>query len=291
MEKKYTFGFITNHEKDIFRSSYHSEILAGVLSEAGDKSIGLKIFMVKKWKYKNIEDLMKDERVDGLFGISWRWIHPEFTKLIEKSTGSSAILLFNDYEPKLKVNMVYTDVRAGIKEGVYYLLSKGYKRIGMLRGPSEICFKVGSKVKREPFVDANDKVEGFKKALQTKGISVKKEWIFECKAHHEDEGLRVMKRWLKEKNLPEAIVCSNDDIALGALKAVRESKTKKKIEFVGFDDTEKARLIAPELPTVRQPLYCMGKDSVNILLQKIKKRDKNPVQKAYRPKLIIRNIF
>ena len=86
-------------------------------------------------------------------------------------------------------------------------------------------------------------------------------------------------------------VCSNDDIALGALKAVRESKTKKKIEFVGFDDTEKARLIAPELPTVRQPLYCMGKDSVNILLQKIKKRDKNPVQKAYRPKLIIRNIF
>jgi len=95
-----------------------------------------------------------------------------------------------------------------------------------------------------------------------------------------------MKEWLREKDLPEAIVCGNDDLAFGALKAMKAAG--KVLPVIGFDDNKRAASFDPSLTTIRQPLRRMGKDAVDILVRQIKGSPGWPVSKKYLPKLIVR---
>ena len=57
-----------------------------------------------------------------------------------------------------------------------------------------------------------------------------------------------------------AIVCANDETAIGAMKAVQENglRVPEDISIIGFDDIESARLVTPELTTIRVDKGSMG---------------------------------
>jgi LacI family transcriptional regulator len=59
---------------------------------------------------------------------------------------------------------------------------------------------------------------------------------------------------------PTAIFAANDEMALGVLEAARTRglRVPEDLSVVGFDDTEVARVAAPPLTTVAQPLRRMG---------------------------------
>lgn len=156
----------------------------------------------------------------------------------------------------------------------------------MLHGPWEVLFKVGQKKVKVPFIDTQLKVQGLLRALRSKRIPSREAWLRSGTANSEAEGYRVMKGWLREKDLPDAIVCGNDDLAFGVLRALKESK--KKVAVIGFDDNERAKSFSPPLTTIRQPLGQMGKDAVNILIRQIERPCANPISKKYLPKLIAR---
>ncbi|MBN1584213.1 MAG: substrate-binding domain-containing protein [Anaerolineae bacterium] len=69
----------------------------------------------------------------------------------------------------------------------------------------------------------------------------------------------------------EAIVASNDNMALGALEALqaRGIQVPYEIALTGFDDTHMSRLAMPSLTTVRQPMLELGSQAVNMLLAQI----------------------
>jgi DNA-binding LacI/PurR family transcriptional regulator len=66
---------------------------------------------------------------------------------------------------------------------------------------------------------------------------------------------------------PDAIVCANDLMALGALRALRSRgfRVPEDVAVVGFDDLE-GELAAPGLTTIRQPVFDMGQKAVAMLL-------------------------
>jgi LacI family transcriptional regulator len=59
---------------------------------------------------------------------------------------------------------------------------------------------------------------------------------------------------------PTAIFAGSDEVALGVVEAARARglRVPEDLSVVGFDDTQVARLAAPPLTTVRQPLQEMG---------------------------------
>jgi DNA-binding LacI/PurR family transcriptional regulator len=156
----------------------------------------------------------------------------------------------------------------------------------MFHVPCEVAFKVGQKKINVPSIDTQLKVRGLLQALKSRRIPCQQSWLRSGAANSEAEGYRVMKLWLREKDLPEAIVCGNDDLAFGALRAMRESKINMAV--VGFDDNERAKSFSPPLTTVRQPLSQLGKDAVTILIRQIERCGSSPVSKKYIPKLIVR---
>lgn len=282
---RYTFGILTTVAKDVFRSRYHAELLSGLFRRFAASGHGLKIFTPSRASYSSLDEILIGHGLDGLLILTWRWIRPDIAHLVETDK-HERVLVFNDPLPGLRVNCIYTDVAAGMKQAVDYLAKRPCRKIGMIHGPMDVPFKVGAKTVRVPFIDTRLKADGFIRALKTKGVPCDRRWIRAGKANSEAEGYRVMRRWLREKKLPEAVVCGNDDLAFGALKALRE--VKKTMPVTGFDDVERAKSFSPPLTTIRQPLVRMAAEAAAILLRQREASYPKIISRRYLPRLIVR---
>ena len=283
------FGLLTTPAKDIFHSNYHLGLLSGILPRIKASGGRLKILMMPARSYPSLDQILKQHSLDGLLILTWRWIHPTIARLVETSR-HDRVLVFNDPVPGLRVHNVSTDIDAGLAQAVAHLVKKGHRKIGLLHGPLSVPFRDGGRKVLVPFIDTRLKKEGFLRALKAKRVPVNRKWIRAGEANSESEGCRVMKKWLKEKHLPGAILCGNDDLAFGALRALKAAgrRVPRDMAVIGFDDNGRAKNFSPPLTTVRQPLAQMGKDAVEILLRRIQRPVSRPVSKQYLPKLIVR---
>jgi LacI family transcriptional regulator len=85
-------------------------------------------------------------------------------------------------------------------------------------------------------------------------------------------GAKVITALLDEgRQLPRAIVCANDQTALGAIHALarRGIKVPQEVAVTGFDDVPVARHLHPPLTTVRQPMQELGAMAFDVLFAKI----------------------
>jgi len=71
--------------------------------------------------------------------------------------------------------------------------------------------------------------------------------------------------------LPDAIVCANDQMAIGALRALTERgiRVPEDVALVGFDDIFPASLCDPPLTTVLQPIRKIGERASDRLIERI----------------------
>jgi LacI family transcriptional regulator len=70
---------------------------------------------------------------------------------------------------------------------------------------------------------------------------------------------------------PRAVVLGNDEMAIGALAALRSMRLRvpADIALTGFDDIASARHVRPPLTTVRQPMRDLGEQAVRVLLDRL----------------------
>jgi DNA-binding LacI/PurR family transcriptional regulator len=81
----------------------------------------------------------------------------------------------------------------------------------------------------------------------------------------------VARDLLSSRDRPTAMLCGNDLIALGVLKAARELglRVPEDLAVAGFDDFEFAAALDPPLTTVRIPGYEMGRQAARSLLRAV----------------------
>ncbi|HTX27559.1 MAG TPA: LacI family DNA-binding transcriptional regulator [Streptosporangiaceae bacterium] len=79
---------------------------------------------------------------------------------------------------------------------------------------------------------------------------------------------------IAEGRRPQAIVCGNDEMAVGALSALRASglRVPADIAVTGFDDIGVAHHVRPALTTVRQPMRALGEKAVQTLFDRVHDR-------------------
>jgi LacI family transcriptional regulator len=75
----------------------------------------------------------------------------------------------------------------------------------------------------------------------------------------------------RDRELPDAVVCANDQMAIGAMRELQAGglRVPGDIAVVGFDDIYPGTLIAPSLTTVHQPMRQLGQRACTRLLQRI----------------------
>jgi LacI family transcriptional regulator len=85
-------------------------------------------------------------------------------------------------------------------------------------------------------------------------------------------GARVVASQLNAgRSLPRAIVCANDQTALGVMHALagRGLRVPDDVAVTGFDDVPVARHLHPTLTTVRQPIQELGATAFDVLYSRI----------------------
>ncbi|MFN3230892.1 MAG: LacI family DNA-binding transcriptional regulator [Alphaproteobacteria bacterium] len=91
-------------------------------------------------------------------------------------------------------------------------------------------------------------------------------------------------------NEATVIVCGNDFIALGVMRALHElgRRVPEDVSVVGFDDILWARHAIPGLATVRQPLTALGKEASALLIRRIAGDDAPYVNMSLATEVIVR---
>jgi DNA-binding LacI/PurR family transcriptional regulator len=276
--KRKTIGLLTAFTPEIFKSEYFTRLISGIIDALRETPYDIKFIMVKDEEYADpTRKILREHQIDGLLLLTWR-IHPKYIQ--ESMEGSELpVVIVNDFTSELKANIVYCNNKAGMQLAVKHLLNRGHKKIGMLQGPDEAS------------LDARERFQIYRNLLQEYDLSFDPQYFRRCDYFFEEDGyLKMMDMIHACKVLPRALICFNDDIAIGAIKALKESwiKCPEDVAVIGYDGIERGKYVVPPLTTIRQPLERMGREMVAVLIGLIEGRLKGPVQKEFLPELVIR---
>jgi len=159
---------------------------------------------------------------------------------------------------------VQTDFRSITKEVLEYLFSKNHAKIAYIGG-QEMIPSTG-----EFYPDPRE-LE-FKEVMYNKKIFDKN--YFKVGNFSFESGYKLAQELLTKNinNLPTAIFCGNDSIALGAVRAILERKYRipEDIAIFSVNDIPSLQYTSPSLSTVKIHSEFMGSISVKLLLERIK---------------------
>lgn len=124
---------------------------------------------------------------------------------------------------------------------------------------------------REGYGEAYDRRRGFEDTCDRYGIA--KEDIHYYDGYWQSEnGKKAVRAWLADgKPLPDAIVASNDEMALGVMIALKEEgyHIPKDVLVTGVDDIFTASLSDPRLTTVRRDFHSIIMIAMDALMSRI----------------------
>lgn len=111
------------------------------------------------------------------------------------------------------------------------------------------------------------RLEGFSRALREHGCPVRPDRIVQGYFSFQS-GFDAAEILLSRADRPTAIFASNDDMALGVFSVAHRLglSVPADLSVVGFDDTPAASTIAPQLTTVRQPIFEMARAAADMLI-------------------------
>lgn len=175
------------------------------------------------------------------------------------------------------LDFIGADNRGGARQITEHLIVKhGHTDLAFLSGPPE-----------SP--DSQDRFAGFRDALRASGLTVPRRPAA-TGGFTETGGQQAVGAMLGAGRLPRAIVCGNDEMAIGALAALRAARLRvpAHVAVTGFDDIAASRHVRPALSTVHQPMRELGERSVRVLLERIAEPGRPPGSVVLPTRVVIR---
>ena len=165
------------------------------------------------------------------------------------------IVTLDYWSEDLPYSGIITNNSESARTAVNYLVEKGHRRLGYLRGDFRIkAFKL-----REA---------GYRAALAEQGIPYDPGYTVTVSTTM-DGAYRDMLAYLKKKpGLAGAYFADNDMIALGCMKALQECgiQIPGDVSLIGFDDLPFCDIVSPGLTSLRVPKQELGQMAVRRLL-------------------------
>ncbi|PIF21389.1 LacI family DNA-binding transcriptional regulator [Candidatus Pantoea floridensis] len=162
--------------------------------------------------------------------------------------------LFLDVERSATVAQCQYQSESGAKQAVDHLVALGHQQIGVLNGP-------------ERSASARARFTAWQQALSAHRLTpfcvLSGDWSAAS-------GYQAVLAQLPDK-LPQALLVANDQMALGAMRALHQHGVNipAEISLIGYDDTAESAWYQPPLTTVRQDLQQLGAISVDRLVAQL----------------------
>ncbi|MCT9105511.1 LacI family DNA-binding transcriptional regulator [Streptomyces mirabilis] len=190
------------------------------------------------------------EGADGLLAIApQRWVG---RALAEAGLDVPLMVLENDLGDD--ASYVTADSRDGARQATEHLLKLGHGTVHHIAGPTG-------------WLSAERRLEAWRDTLRAAGAEVPEPLIGDWSA---DSGYTLGRR-LAARPEVTAVFASNDQMALGVLRALHEAgrHVPDDVSVVGYDDIPEAAHMLPPLTTVRTDFAATGRRSLQLLLSRI----------------------
>ena len=172
----------------------------------------------------------------------------------------------------IQANVVAINNLKAIKKAVKYLISSGHTKIVHFAGPPQSSH-------------TQERIEGFRHAFSESTLVFTKDMIVPVGSSHDESYCKTIEYFkeMKSADYPSAIVCFNDQQALGVMMALHELhiKVPDDISIIGNDDIYYAKIYPVPLTTIRAPQHEIGKKAAEILIRNIEAPKLLPIEKVY----------
>lgn len=191
-------------------------------------------------------------KVDGIIFVA---AHSRTVDVFPENLEVPGVVCYAHSASEKYPSVLFNDEK-GAAELIRYILSKGYKNIGMIMG-------------EKTSVHTERRIAGCRAALKEAGIDLNEDKIL-CGLWGRNTGYELAPEILKKD--VDAIFCGNDHIAAGVCDYLREQgKTPgKDIGVTGFDGQEFAAYMYPKLTTTKLPLLQIGVKAGELIIAQIR---------------------
>jgi DNA-binding LacI/PurR family transcriptional regulator len=260
-------------------NSFYAKALKGIDEVAEDKGYSVLIFTSHMSEKKQKEIVRKIQN----YGVEGMLISP-----MMENSGSLISELKNAEIPYVGFHQTSTDdmsfVHSGSEIGAFkltnHLISLGHRRIAHVT------------IDQPADLGIAQKAEGFRRALKKNGIQIDETLIISrSKFYGFNSGYEATKELLQMPNPPTAIFALCDRIAVGVVRAIKDSglKVPGDISVGGYDNEVFSEVIDPPLTTVSSSVYEIGKSAAELLIDNIENEITDKIKIIIDPVLVIRN--
>ncbi|MGV8830797.1 MAG: LacI family DNA-binding transcriptional regulator [Devosia sp.] len=169
-------------------------------------------------------------------------------------------VLMNGEDHEMQIDSVTPGNRFAARYATNWLIEQGHRNI------LHLTWEGRSTIRRRR--------DGFLDAFRANGLSLETAYIQQADGYFPEMGAAAIERWIaKHEGMGgvTAIFCAADNLALGAMTALRKAgiAMPEDVSVVGFDGVALGELTAPALTTVSVPLEHMGTAALHLLEQRI----------------------
>lgn len=254
-QRTFTIGLITVD----LTNSFFTRVSAGAEAEARRHGYRITINCTE-WNRRSERELVRllnEQHVDGILLVRDA-IQFEEDPLAGLRSTLAPIVTTGYKHPGIPFTTIDVDNIDGGFQAASHLLNNGHRRIAMITGPQN-------------HKSALQRMQGFMNAFSAVGGSDDPELIENCNDWQPQTGYQAAMRLLKKGKPFTAIFVHNDELALGVLRALRDSglRVPQDVSLVGYDDLPIAEYLDPPLTTIRQPIWEIGVRAVDELIRQI----------------------
>lgn len=259
---------------------YFGEIVLGI--EDALKQTGYSLFVASSHMdfsiEKNIIHSFAEHRVDGVIicSVTIDTQHANFLK----QYGMPIAVVNNESPDEFSCSIAHDDVD-GARQLTQYMLSLGHQNIAYFG--NALAKRIN-----------HDRLSGFCEAIEQTGFMIDQKLILEFPGGEIENGVVAMNKLIQSTNLPTAVFCFNDLMAIGALKVLNDNgiKVPEEISITGFDNIPFSGYTFPPLTTFDQPKRNIGSEAARMLLDLLNSKgsteNKAPLSRIMRGQLLIR---
>jgi LacI family transcriptional regulator len=275
-KKADAIGYILPADTPRFTDTFYSEFLVGLGDETALHPFDLLISIAPpghQAEQQIYENWVQSHKVDG-FVINrirrndWRcrYLVEQNIPLATLEYGGEDL----DY-PHIDVDNV-----GGMIALVASLAQRGFKKLVYIGGPEELVIE-------------SQRFEGFCRGLEQSGLPFYPALVLpgDLSSEMAYQSFKELRWW---PDPPDAIVCINDQTAIGVLHAARERgiNVGTEVAITGFDGVQAAAYTDPPLTTLEMPVYEIARQLVQMLAAEITEEPGYERHLVVRPKLLER---
>jgi len=253
---------------------YFADVVRGAEDAARERGYHVFLCNTDQDLQREVEAIraLQGRQVDGVVLCSPRLPEEELMELFQ---GRQEFVLVGREWIENAVGSVRSDSAGGVGLVVEHMVTRGLRKLAFAAGrPGGPGHRI--------------RLAGFKEAIRAAGLDIESAVILPCATGHAG-GYQAASELIEKHPDVEGLICFNDLVAIGALRACVEHgvRVPEELAVAGIGDIALASLVQPQLTTVSHPRHGLGVQAVSMLIDHLSGKE-HEREILLKPELIVR---